>query len=172
MKANILEKLESGKVFHDFSHSEIQEIFELPLPRLMRVAANIHDRSFADDEIQMCTLMSIKTGGCKEDCSYCPQSAHHKTDVEAQRLSGFDLIMENAKAAKDSGATRFCMGAAWRSPPKKGKQFDDVIEAIKGVSSLGLEVCTTLGMLDKDQAVRLKEAGVYAYNHNLDTSPE
>jgi biotin synthase len=142
------------------------------LNRLLRTAANIHAENFADDEVQLCTLLSVKTGGCKEDCSYCPQSAHYKTDIESHALLPKDEILAAAKTAKAQGSTRFCMGAAWRSPPTKGPQFDSLCDTIREVSGLGLEVCTTLGMLDEEQAVKLKQAGVYAYNHNLDTSPE
>ncbi|MEZ4743431.1 MAG: biotin synthase BioB [Bdellovibrionota bacterium] len=172
MEQDKLASLLEGEVVHDLDRALIDELFAWPLSRLLRTAAGVHVKSFADDEVQLCTLLSIKTGGCKEDCSYCPQSAHHKAEVESHQLLDLDVILENAKKAKAEGATRFCMGAAWRTPPKKGKQFDEVLDAVRSVSSLGLEVCTTLGMLDAEQAIQLKEAGVYAYNHNLDTSPE
>lgn len=157
---------------HDWTAAEIKEIYQLPLTTLMRFAGAVHSKHFAEDEVQMCTLLSVKTGGCKEDCAYCPQSAHYKTDVKAERLLDVDTILDQAKQAKASGSTRFCMGAAWTSPPKKGEQFEQVLAAVRGVKSLGLEVCTTLGMLDEEQAQQLADAGVYAYNHNLDTSPE
>jgi len=157
---------------YDYQTSEIAEIYNLPLPRLLRYAQEVHAKHFKDDEVQLCTLLSVKTGGCKEDCAYCPQSAHYNTDVDSHGLLNKESILSAAKAAKDAGSTRFCMGAAWRSPPKKGKQFDQLLDAVSSVSEMGLEVCTTLGMLDEEQAVQLKEAGVYAYNHNLDTSPE
>lgn len=159
-------------VRHDFTRSELEELFELPLPRLLRLAQTVHAANWADDEVQLCTLLSIKTGGCKEDCGYCPQSAHHKTQVDAHGLLDLETIRDAAQAAKDGGSTRFCMGAAWRSPPTKGPQFDRVLEAVRTVRDLGLEVCTTLGMLDETQAHQLADAGVYAYNHNLDTSRE
>jgi len=161
-----------GESRYDYQTSEIAEIYNLPLPRLLRYAQEVHSQSFKDDEVQLCTLLSVKTGGCKEDCSYCPQSAHYNTDVDSHGLLNKDSILSAAKSAKDAGSTRFCMGAAWRSPPKKGPQFDQLLDAVSSVSEMGLEVCTTLGMLDEEQAVQLKEAGVYAYNHNLDTSPE
>lgn len=159
-------------VRHDYTREELHALFALPLPRLLRLAQTIHEQRWADDEVQLCTLLSIKTGGCKEDCSYCPQSAHHKAQVDAHGLLDLDTIKAAAQDAKDSGSTRFCMGAAWRSPPAKGPQFDRVLEAVRSVKEIGLEVCTTLGMLDEGQAQQLAEAGVYAYNHNLDTSPE
>lgn len=180
------QKSKSGKLFavqlersmqnieprHDYSRTEIHDLFNLPFPRLIHLAQSVHRVNFADDEVQFCTLLSVKTGGCKEDCSYCPQSAHYQTDVNAHALLPVNDIVEAARTAKENGATRFCMGAAWRSPPKKGPQFDSVLDAVRQVSSLGLEVCTTLGMLDAEQATALAEAGVHAYNHNLDTSPE
>ncbi len=164
--------LEKALPRYDYSAQEIRSIFSLPMTRLIRIAQTVHQTHFADDEIQMCTLLSIKTGGCKEDCAYCPQSAHHNAELKAEPLIAVDKIVAAAREAKNQGSTRFCMGAAWTSPPKKGKQFDQVLSAVKQVKGLGLEVCTTLGMLDSEQAVQLKEAGVHAYNHNLDTSPE
>lgn len=163
---------ESGRIRHDFTREEIAAIFRLPFTRLLRLAQNVHIQHFADDEIQLCTLLSVKTGGCKEDCAYCPQSAHYNTDVDAHQLLDSDAVLTAAKAAKANGSTRFCMGAAWRSPPKRGAQFDKLLSTIRQVNDLGLEVCATLGMVDEDQAIQLREAGVYAYNHNLDTSPE
>ncbi len=164
--------LESGAVRFDYTREDIEQIFNLPLPRLTRIAQNVHAKAFADDEVQFCTLLSIKTGGCRENCAYCPQSAHHDAAVDAEPLWDIPSIVDAAKAAKASGSTRFCMGAAWRSPPTKGKQFEQVLDSVRAVRALGLEVCTTLGMLNEEQAIALKEAGVYAYNHNLDTSPE
>ena len=157
---------------HDYTLDEIVKVLEWPLPKLIRTAGQLHSLTFPDDAVQLCTLLSIKTGGCKEDCAYCPQSAHYQTDVDAHGLLNVDAIKAAAVQAKENGSTRFCMGAAWRSPPKKGPQFDKVLEAVRAVDALGLEVCTTLGMVDEEQAVQLKEAGVHAYNHNLDTSPE
>jgi biotin synthase len=170
--ANLYSDWESGRVRHDFSRDEISAIFRLPFTRLLRLAQNIHSINFADDEIQLCTLLSVKTGGCKEDCAYCPQSAHYNTGVDAHQLLDTDTVLTAARAAKANGSTRFCMGAAWRSPPKRGPQFDRLLSTISQVRDLGLEVCATLGMVDEDQAVQLRDAGVYAYNHNLDTSPE
>jgi len=167
-----LDQLASGNVRYDYTREQIQAIYDLPITRLIFLAQSVHQKYFAADEIQMSTLLSIKTGGCKENCSYCPQSAHYSTGVDAQGLLSVETIVNAAKAAKANGSSRFCMGAAWRSPPKKGKQFDQVLEAVTAVRALGLEVCTTLGMVDEGQAVALKEAGVHAYNHNLDTSPE
>jgi biotin synthase len=157
---------------HDYTRDEIAALFRLPFPRLLRLAQETHETNWPDDEIQLCTLLSIKTGGCKEDCGYCPQSAHHKAQVDAHGLLDLATIKAAATAAKTGGSTRFCMGAAWRSPPSKGPQFERVLEAVREVHALGLEVCTTLGMLDEEQAQQLAEAGVHAYNHNLDTSPE
>ena len=157
---------------HDYTRDEIAALFALPFPRLIRLAQAAHAAHWSDAEIQLCTLLSIKTGGCKEDCGYCPQSAHYATSVDAHGLLDLDAIKSAAQAARAGGSTRFCMGAAWRSPPKQGPQFERVLTAVREVKALGLEVCTTLGMLDADQAQQLAEAGVYAYNHNLDTSPE
>jgi len=167
-----LEKLKDGQARHDFSRDEIDAIYRLPITTLIHIAQTVHHQHFAADQIQLSTLLSIKTGGCKENCAYCPQSAHYQTNIEAQGLLDVKHIIEEAQRAKDNGSSRFCMGAAWRSPPKKGQQFDRVLDAVREVRKIGLEVCTTLGMLDEEQATQLKEAGVYAYNHNLDTSPE
>lgn len=172
MEASVLNQLARGQLRYDYTREEIKAIYDLPMTTLLRTALLVQNQNFADDEVQLCTLLSIKTGGCKENCSYCPQSAHHNADIKAEALWDVPSIVEAAKMAKANGSTRFCMGAAWTSPPKRGKQFDSVLEAVREVNNLGLEVCTTLGMLDQDQAVALKEAGVYAYNHNLDTSPE
>lgn len=167
-----LQELASGNPRYDFTEKEIEEIYQLPLTQLVMLAQSVHQRHFAPDEVQISTLLSIKTGGCKENCAYCPQSAHHDTGLEAHGLLDVEAIKLAAMAAKENGSSRFCMGAAWRSPPKKGPQFDKVVEAVKEVRRLGLEVCTTLGMLDQEQAQKLADAGVHAYNHNLDTSPE
>lgn len=161
-----------GDIRHDWSREELAALFDLPLPRLLRIAQTVHERYWPDDEVQLCTLLSIKTGGCKEDCGYCPQSAHHDAKVDAHGLLDVATIKAAAVAAREGGSTRFCMGAAWRSPPTKGSQFDSVLTAVREVKALGLEVCTTLGMLNDEQAQALADAGVYAYNHNLDTSPE
>ena len=167
-----LDQLASGKLRYDYTRAEIQAIYDLPITRLIFLAQSVHQKYFEADEIQMSTLLSIKTGGCKENCAYCPQSAHYQTGVDAQGLLSVETIVEAAKAAKANGSSRFCMGAAWRSPPKKSKQFEQVLEAVTRVRELGLEVCTTLGMVDDDQAQQLADAGVHAYNHNLDTSAE
>jgi biotin synthase len=167
-----LEQLALGEPRYDFTREEIQAIYDLPITTLVYLAQSVHRRYYAPDEIQMSTLLSIKTGGCKENCAYCPQSAHYATSVTAQGLLPVDDIVAAARRAKENGSSRFCMGAAWRNPPKKSKQFDQVLEAVREVSKLGLEVCTTLGMLDEEQAEQLAAAGVHAYNHNLDTSPE
>ena len=167
-----LHDLSSGTPRYDFSREEISEIYNLPLTKLISLAQQVHQKYFPADEVQVSTLLSIKTGGCKENCAYCPQSAHHDSQVDAHGLLKLEEIKSQAAKAKASGSSRFCMGAAWRSPPKKGPQFDKVLEAVREVRDLGLEVCTTLGMLDEEQAQQLADAGVYAYNHNLDTSPE
>lgn len=154
---------------NDWSKDEVREIFESPLLELIYKAATIHRQYNDPSEVQVSTLLSVKTGGCPENCSYCPQSAHYQTDVKAEKMLSLDEVMTKASIAKQNGSTRFCMGAAWRSV-KNNKQFDRVIDMVKGVNSLGMEVCCTLGMLSKEQAERLKEAGLHAYNHNLDTS--
>jgi biotin synthase len=156
---------------HDWTIQEIEEIYNLPLPELIFRAQTEHRKFHKTDEIQGCQLLSIKTGGCPENCAYCPQSAHYKTAVEREPLLSVEKTLEAAKNAKSSGATRFCMGAAWRDVPN-GEQFERVLEMVKGVRELGLEACCTLGMLKEEQAEKLAEAGLTAYNHNLDTSPE
>jgi biotin synthase len=167
-----LDQLASGKLRYDYALAEIEAIYDLPLTRLIFLAQSVHQKYFEPDEIQMSTLLSIKTGGCKENCAYCPQSAHYQTGVDAQGLLNVETIVEAAKAAKANGSSRFCMGAAWRSPPKGSKAFRQVLDAVTAVRELGLEVCTTLGMVDEEQAQDLAKAGVHAYNHNLDTSAE
>ena len=156
---------------HDWSREEIRVIYGQPIPELIFHAQTVHRKFHQADEVQLCRLLSIKTGACPEDCSYCGQSAHYKTDVARQELLDPEVAIEAAKRARADGATRFCMGAAWRQIPQ-GCDFDRVLEMVRGVSALGLEVCCTLGMLNEEQAQRLKEAGLTAYNHNLDTSPE
>ncbi|MEZ5426479.1 MAG: biotin synthase BioB [Pyrinomonadaceae bacterium] len=156
---------------HDWNIEEIGEIYDLPLPELIFRAQTVHREFHQPDEIQGCQLLSIKTGGCPEDCAYCPQSAHYKTGLEREGLLSVEKTLEAARRAKSSGATRFCMGAAWRDAPD-GVQFENVLEMVKGVRDLGMEACCTLGMLREDQAEKLAEAGLTAYNHNLDTSPE
>ena len=156
---------------HDWTREEIAAIYRKPLLTLINEAHQVHRQSFPDASVQMCTLLSIKTGSCPENCSYCPQSAHFDAPVEKEPLMDVENVLTKAKEAKEDGSTRFCMGAAWREA-RDGEQFDRVLEMVKGVSSLGMEVCVTLGMLNDEQAKRLKEAGLTAYNHNLDTSPE
>ncbi len=148
---------------------EFRAVYGLPLPELISRAAEVHKlhRNYAD--IQRCELLSIKTGGCPEDCKYCSQSAHYDSPVDRQPLLSVEEVRERAEAAKERGASRFCMGAAWRSP-KDGPEFDRVLDMVKVVRNLGMEACVTLGMLSDSQAERLKEAGLTAYNHNLDTS--
>jgi biotin synthase len=159
------------QVRHDWTRGEIRQIYWLPLPELILQAQSIHRRFHHSEEIQLCRLLSIKTGGCPEDCSYCSQSAHYQAGVQRQELLDSMEVMKAAQLAKEEGATRFCMGAAWRQAPE-GREFERVLEMVRGVSALGLEVCCTLGMLTEQQARSLKEAGLTAYNHNLDTSPE
>jgi len=156
---------------HDWTRKEIRRIYELPFPELMFQAQATHREFHRPGEVQLCRLLSIKTGGCPEDCAYCSQSAHYKTGVERQELMNPGDVLAAAKRAKAEGATRFCMGAAWRQVPE-GKDFERVLEMVRGVAALKMEVCCTLGMLTESQAARLKEAGLSAYNHNLDTSPE
>jgi biotin synthase len=156
---------------HDWTLAEIEALYNLSFPELIFKAQTEHRRFHKPDEVQGCQLLSIKTGGCPEDCAYCPQSAHYKTVVEREPLLSVEKTLEAAQNAKASGATRFCMGAAWRDVPD-GEQFETVLEMVRVVRSLGLEACCTLGMLKEDQAQKLAEAGLTAYNHNLDTSPE
>jgi biotin synthase len=156
---------------HDWSTEDVEALYGLPLTELLFRAQTVHRRHHDPAEIQRCTLLSIKTGGCPEDCGYCPQSAHYETGVGRESLLDRDAVLEAARCARDSGSTRFCMGAAWRDV-HDGSAFDSVLEMVEGVAALGMEVCTTLGMLNEDQARRLKAAGLTAYNHNLDTSPE
>ena len=146
-------------------------LYQLPLFELIYQAHEVHRKNHDPVNIQRCSLLSIKTGGCPEDCSYCPQSAHYDTGLTKEALHPVDEVKKAAKAAKADGAERFCMGAAWRNV-KDGKEFDQVLEMVREVKDAGLEVCVTLGMVNVDQAKRLKEAGLYAYNHNLDTSRE
>jgi biotin synthase len=159
------------RVRHDWTRKGIRDIYALPLPELIFQAQTVHRQFHRADEVQMCRLLSIKTGSCPEDCAYCPQSAHYETGVTRQDLMDPAEVRAAAERAKAEGATRFCMGAAWRQVPE-GKDFDRVLEMVRSVSALDLEVCCTLGMLNEKQAVQLKEAGLTAYNHNLDTSPE
>jgi biotin synthase len=155
---------------HDWSRAQVRALFALPFPELMFRAQAIHRLHFDPCAVQISTLLSIKTGGCPEDCAYCPQSIHYDTGVKAEKLMSVDAVVAEARAARQAGASRFCMGAAWREP--KNRDLDKVCEMVAGVKALGLESCATLGMLTGDQARRLKSAGLDYYNHNLDTSPE
>lgn len=162
----------TGVVRHDWSKEEIAAIYNQPFVDLMYEASSIHRMYWDPSEVQQCTLLSIKTGGCTEDCSYCSQSTRHKTFVKPTPTMKVNKVLEAAKAAKDSGSTRFCMGAAWRELGNKSNAFKHILEMVKGVKAMDLEVCCTLGMLTPQQAMQLKDAGLTAYNHNLDTSPE
>ncbi len=156
---------------NDWTREEITEIYNTPVLELIYKAATVHRQYHDAGEVQVCTLLSVKTGGCPEDCAYCPQAARYHTDVKVHKLLEVPEVMQKAIEAKEAGSTRFCMGAAWREV-RDNKDFDKVLEMVKGVSTLGMEVCCTLGMLTHEQAEKLKEAGLYAYNHNLDTSEE
>jgi biotin synthase len=156
---------------NDWTLEEIQEIYNAPVLDLVHRAATIHRQYNDTGEVQVCTLLSIKTGGCSEDCAYCPQAARYNTGVSVHALMKKEEVLQYAQKAKDAGSTRFCMGAAWREV-RDNRDFDKVIEMVQGVNELGMEVCCTLGMLTEHQASRLAEAGLYAYNHNLDTSSE
>jgi biotin synthase len=154
-----------------FRREDVRALYDRPLLTLIDEARAIHNAHHPAAEVQLCTLLSVKTGGCPEDCAYCPQSSHYETDVGPEKMLDVDLVLASARRAKDLGATRFCMGAAWREV-KDGPAFDNVLAMVRGVKDLGLEACTTLGMLTLAQAAKLKEAGLDAYNHNLDTSRE
>jgi biotin synthase len=158
-------------VRNDWTIAEIESIYHKPLLDLVYQAASIHRQYNAIGEVQVCTLLSIKTGGCPEDCAYCPQAARYHTDIDVHALMKKEDVLAYAAKAKAAGSTRFCMGAAWREV-RNNKDFDRVLDMVKGVNELGMEVCCTLGMLTEEQAQRLAEAGLYAYNHNLDTSKE
>jgi biotin synthase len=159
-----------GLVRNDWTREEIRALFALPFPDLMFEAQRIHRLHFGPGEVQISTLLSIKTGGCPEDCAYCPQSAKYDTGVKAEKLMSVPTVLAEARAAKAGGASRFCMGAAWREP--KDRDVENVCAMVEGVKALGLETCATLGMLTPKQAQRLKQSGLDYYNHNLDTSPE
>jgi biotin synthase len=160
----------AGDIRHDWTRAEVRALFALPFNELIYRAQSLHRTYFDPREVQISTLLSIKTGGCPEDCAYCPQSARYDTGVKAEKLMALNAVLDAAKTAKAAGASRFCMGAAWREP--KDRDLDSVCAMVEGVKSLGLETCATLGMLTHDQARRLKRAGLDFYNHNLDTSPE
>jgi biotin synthase len=159
-----------GAIRHDWTREEVRALFALPFPDLMYEAQRIHRMHFDPREVQISTLLSIKTGGCPEDCGYCPQSVHYDAGVSAAKLMDVEAVLAEARAAKAVGASRFCMGAAWRSP--KDRDLDAVCAMVEEVKALGLETCATLGMLTAPQARRLKAAGLDYYNHNIDTSPE
>jgi biotin synthase len=159
-----------GELRHDWTREEVRALFALPFPELMFRAQALHRRHFDPRQVQISTLLSIKTGGCPEDCAYCPQSARYDTGVPAEKLMSLPAVLAEARAAKTAGASRFCMGAAWREP--KARDLDQVCAMVEGVRALGLESCVTLGMLTRAQAQRLKRSGLDYYNHNLDTSPD
>ncbi|NIA56258.1 biotin synthase BioB [Massilia sp. TW-1] len=150
--------------------ADVLALFELPLPELMFRASQAHRAEFPDGDVELATLLSIKTGGCEEDCGYCPQAARYDTGVEAKKILDLDTVLDAAREAKAKGATRFCMGAAWRSP--KERDMEKVEAMVRGVKALGMETCATLGMLEEGQAEQLKQAGLDYYNHNIDTSPD
>jgi biotin synthase len=154
---------------HDWTAAQVRELYDRPLMELVFRAQGVHRKHHPKNEVQLCTLMSIKTGGCPEDCSYCPQSAHFKTGIQKEPLINVEEVLKTARKAKAMGATRFCMGAAWRNV-KDGPQFESVLDMVRGVRALKMEACVTLGLLEAHQAQRLAEAGLTAYNHNLDSS--
>jgi biotin synthase len=158
------------EVRNDWTREEIAELFDLPFTELVFRAAEVHRAHHRPDEVQLCTLLSIKTGGCPEDCGYCSQSAHAESGVEATKLMDVREVLQSAARAKDAGSQRFCMGAAWRNP--KDRDMPAIVEIVKGVREMGLETCMTLGMLTPSQAEQLAEAGLDYYNHNIDSSPE
>lgn len=159
-----------GQLRHNWTVEQVNELFNKPFNDLLFEAQTVHRQNFNANEVQVSTLLSIKTGACPEDCKYCSQSARYKTDIEKERLMEVEKVLEAAKKAKAQGSTRFCMGAAWRNPKERDMPY--VTDMVKGVKALGMETCMTLGMLSKEQASELQEAGLDYYNHNLDTSPE
>ena len=160
-----------SEIRHDWTTERVEALYHLPLTELLFQAQTVHRRYHNPETVQRCTLLSIKTGGCPEDCAYCPQSARYDTGVEREELIKPEAVLAAAREARENGSTRFCMGAAWREV-HDGAAFDAVLSMVEAVAALGMEVCTTLGMLTAEQARRLKSAGLTAYNHNLDTSPE
>jgi biotin synthase len=160
----------SAVLRHDWTRAEVRALFDLPFNDLLFRAAAVHRAHFDPNEVQVSTLLSVKTGGCPEDCSYCPQAARYDTGLKAHKLMSTEEVLAQARAAKDAGASRFCMGAAWRAP--KDRDVEKVADMVRAVNALGLETCATLGMLTAPQAHTLKEAGLAYYNHNLDTAPE
>jgi len=163
--------MQTNGVRHDWTKDEVRTIYDSRLLDILFRAQAAHQQYFEPGEVQLCQLLSIKTGGCPEDCAYCPQSAHYKTNVDRLDLLSVEEVVKTAREAREQGVSRFCLGAAWRQV-SDGPEFDAVLEMVRGVSSLGLEVCCTLGMLTESQAQRLADAGLYAYNHNLDTSAD
>ena len=159
------------QIRNNWTKAEISEIYNTPLLELIYKAATVHRECHATGEVQVCTLLSIKTGGCAEDCSYCPQAARYDTGIEVQALMKKEDVMAHAQKAKNAGSTRFCMGAAWREV-RDNRDFDRVLEMVQGVNEMGMEVCCTMGMLTEDQAKKLYDSGLYAYNHNVDTSKD
>ncbi|KAL0556567.1 hypothetical protein IC582_005081 [Cucumis melo] len=157
---------------NDWTRQQIRDIYDSPLLDLLFHGAQVHRHAHNFREVQQCTLLSIKTGGCSEDCSYCPQSSRYDTGVKAQKLMTKDVVLEAAKKAKEAGSTRFCMGAAWRDTIGRKTNFNQILDYVKEIREMGMEVCCTLGMIEKQQAIDLKKAGLTAYNHNLDTSRE
>lgn len=166
-------KMSKTVIRNDWKTEEVLEILETPLMDLLYKAQSVHREFHEDNTVQLASLLSIKTGACPEDCKYCPQSAHHakKTGLKKEALIDVETVLEKAKIAKEAGASRFCMGAAWKQV-RDGEEFDRVISMVEGVTEMGMEACVTLGMINQDQANRLAKAGLKAYNHNLDTSPE
>lgn len=160
-----------SEIKNNWTREEVSAIYHRPVLDLIYEAATVHRQHNDPQEVQVCTLLSVKTGGCPEDCAYCPQAARYHTDVDVHKLLPVEEVLDHAQKAREAGSTRFCMGAAWREV-RDNRDFDKVLEMVKGVNNLGMEVCCTLGMLTAEQAAKLKEAGLYAYNHNLDTSEE
>ncbi len=160
----------TGDVRNDWTRDEVRALFELPFADLMYMAQTVHRRHWDPNQVQLCTLLSVKTGGCAEDCAYCPQSARYDTGLKTERLMSVEQVVAGAREAKAAGATRYCMGAAWRSP--KGNNFVRLLDMVREVRALGMETCVTAGMLDAEQAAALRDAGLDYYNHNIDTSPE
>lgn len=159
------------EIRNNWTREEVEAIYNSPVLDLIYQAATVHREHNGAQEVQVCTLLSVKTGGCPEDCSYCPQAARYHTDVKVHKLLPTEEVLAKAQEAQESGSTRFCMGAAWREV-RDNRDFDRVLDMVKGVNAMGMEVCCTLGMLTDEQALKLKNAGLYAYNHNLDTSEE
>ncbi|TDS64245.1 biotin synthase BioB [Myroides indicus] len=166
-----MQTIQRAIIRNNWTKEEIEAIYNKPLLELIYEAATVHRQYHKPDEVQVSTLLSIKTGGCPEDCSYCGQAARYHTDIKVQKLLPTEMVVAHAQKAKENGSSRFCMAAAWREV-RDNRDFDRVIEMVEQINDLGLEVCCTLGMLTEDQAKRLQEAGLYAYNHNLDTSEE